>query len=115
MSRLLSIVAAVAISTVSVPPLSASGGAMPETAPTAASQWRPRPPHYAGVSMTRDVPIRMSDGVRLFADVYRPARADGTVVHRRLPVLVVLTAYNKSAPMITPDYLVRRGYVMVQV
>jgi putative CocE/NonD family hydrolase len=106
MSRLRSITAAVALSMASAPGLASAGHA---------EAWRPRPTQYAGVAVTRDVSIRMSDGVRLFADVYRPTRTDGTVVSRRLPVLVVLTAYNKSTQTITPDYLVRRGYVMVQV
>ena len=81
----------------------------------AASGWQPRSARFAGVTTRQDVPITMSDGVRLFADVHRPSRADGTAVSRRLPVLVVLTAYNKSVPMVSPDYLVRRGYVMVVV
>ncbi|HYJ69182.1 MAG TPA: CocE/NonD family hydrolase [Nocardioidaceae bacterium] len=119
MSRLLSIVAVAALTFVGAAgPSASSASAAASAAGSAASAsaaWRPRPPEYAGVTATRDVPIPMSDGVRLFADVYRPARADGTVVGRRLPVLVVLTAYNKSTPMTAPDYLVRRGYVMVQV
>jgi predicted acyl esterase len=82
---------------------------------TATSAWEARPARFADVATRHDVPITMSDGVRLFADIHRPARADGTVVSRRLPVLVVLTAYNKSVPMVSPDYLVRRGYVMVVV
>src|SRR5262245_3529781 len=81
----------------------------------ATSAWQPRPARFGGVTTRQNVPITMSDGVRLFADVHRPSRADGTAVSRRLPVLVVLTAYNKSVPMVSPDYLVRRGYVMVVV
>src|SRR5689334_17076446 len=45
------------------------------TAP--ASGWKARPATY-GVATTKDVALRMSDGVVLRADVLRPAKADGT-------------------------------------
>jgi putative CocE/NonD family hydrolase len=43
------------------------------------------------ISVETNVPIPMRDGVRLFADIYRPA-APG-----RYPVLLQRTPYNKSA------------------
>ncbi len=80
----------------------------------APSGWRPRPARYA-VHVTTDVPIRMSDGVVLRANVYRPAKADGTPVRGRFPVVLTQTPYNKETPRVgfRNDYLVRRGYVQV--
>jgi uncharacterized protein len=76
--------------------------------------WQARPARY-GVHVTEDVPVRMSDGVTLRVNVYRPARPDGSPVGRRLPVVLTQTPYNKSAPQLgfRNDYLVRRGYVQV--
>ncbi|HLN79179.1 MAG TPA: CocE/NonD family hydrolase [Nocardioidaceae bacterium] len=82
----------------------------------AASGWRPRSARY-GVNVTSDVPITMSDGVKLYANVYRPARADGSPASGRFPVIVTQTPYNKSAPQLgfRNDYLVEHGYVQVVV
>ncbi len=90
------------------------------TAPRAAaagqapSGWQPRPARY-GVNVTQDVPVTMSDGTVLRVNVYRPARADGSPVPRRFPVILTQTPYNKSAPQLgfRDDYLVQRGYVQV--
>jgi uncharacterized protein len=80
----------------------------------AASGWRPRPARY-GVHVTSDVPISMSDGATLYANVYRPAKADGSPVRGRFPVILTQTPYNKNAPGLgfRNDYLVQRGYVQV--
>ena len=61
------------------------------------------------VVVDKDVPMQTRDGVRLYADVYRPD-ADG-----RFPVLVVRTPYDKSADMALTekDYFPSRGYVVV--
>ena len=59
--------------------------------------WKPRPATY-GVARTTDVLITMSDGVRLDADVLRPAKADGTPAPGRFPVVLTQTPYNKNAP-----------------
>ncbi|NUS51878.1 MAG: CocE/NonD family hydrolase [Nocardioidaceae bacterium] len=76
--------------------------------------WRARPATY-GVHVTEDVPVTMSDGRVLRVNVYRPARADGSAVPRRFPVILTQTPYNKSAPQLgfRNDYLVQRGYVQV--
>ena len=50
---------------------------------------------YAGVSIQADVPIRMSDGTVLKADVYRPADAKKRPVSTKTPVIVNLTPYTK--------------------
>ncbi len=91
--------------------------AVPSPAGAASSwtRWSPRPATY-GVARTADVPIRMSDGVVLYADVLRPARADGTPAPGRFPVVLTQTPYNKNGALnFESDYLVRRGYVQVIV
>jgi putative CocE/NonD family hydrolase len=82
----------------------------------AAHAWTARPATYGVVKQT-NVPITMSDGVRLYADVVRPALKDGTVAPGRFPVVLTQTPYNKSAPQLNfeNDYLVERGYVQVIV
>lgn len=83
-----------------------------------ASDWRARPEQYPGIVKTTDIPIRMDDGVVLRGDLIQPANAQGEPVDRRLPVIVMITAYNKT--VVTggggglagpgPSYLVKRGY-----
>ena len=105
--------------------LLAGGAALPAlTTPAVAavspttppSGWKARPATYA-VSTTKDVALRMSDGVVLRADVLRPAKADGTPAPGRFPVIVTQTPYNKNAPRLNfaNEYLVQRGYVQVIV
>jgi putative CocE/NonD family hydrolase len=62
-----------------------------------------------------DLWIRMSDGAKLSADVYRPALPDGKPAPGRFPVLLTGTPYNKHATGLNfaSDYLVSRGYVQV--
>ena len=62
-------------------------------------------------SSTSDVPVTMSDGVILSADVYRPDKPG------RYPVLLTQTPYNKNRPRSPSgnEYLVRRGYAHVVV
>ena len=79
-----------------------------------AQPWKPRPATY-GVAVTKDVPITMSDGTVLSANVFRPARADGTPAPGRFPTLLVQTPYNKDSQDPHSDYLVQRGYVDVVV
>ena len=87
-------------------------------APASASRWKPRSEQYPGTVKTADLPIRMDDGVVLRGDLIRPANAQGEPIRRKLPVIVMVTAYNKTfigagggglggpgAP-----YLVKRGY-----
>jgi putative CocE/NonD family hydrolase len=82
----------------------------------AAQAWTPRAAKY-GVAKQQNVPITMSDGTRLFADVLRPAGRDGKPVARRFPVILTQTPYNKTSPQLNfeNDYLVERGYVQVIV
>lgn len=84
--------------------------AAPAPAP-AAGAWTPydRPAQYATV-VDSDVPVTMSDGTVLRADVHRPD-APG-----RFPVLLTQTPYNKVGPLGAANaYLVERGYVHVVV
>ena len=87
--------------------------ALPATGRAAA--WSARPAQYPKVAVQRDVPIKMSDGVTLYADVIRPADANGNAVLGRFPVLLTQTPYNKIATGLNfeTDYLVQRGYVQV--
>ena len=80
--------------------------------PAAAAGWTPydRPAQY-GVVEESNVPITMSDGVVLNAEVHRPD-APG-----RFPVIVTITPYNGGSGIIggANDYFVQRGYVHVVV
>ncbi|MEV6138403.1 CocE/NonD family hydrolase [Nocardia sp. NPDC051990] len=53
------------------------------------------PQEYADIHIDWDVPIRMSDGVILKANVYRPVDAAQRVVDKPLPTIVNLTPYTK--------------------
>jgi len=87
---------------------------LPSQASTSAKSWKARPATY-GVNVTKDVAITMSDGTVLSANVFRPARADGSAAPGRFPVLLVQTPYNKDTQDPHSDYLVQRGYVDVIV
>src|SRR3954464_13079548 len=102
------------VSTVTLSVLCALAALLPLGPAQAAPGWKERPATY-GVHVDEDVPVTMSDGVVLRVNVYRPARADGSPVQRRLPVILTQTPYNKSAPQLSfrNDYLVSHGYVQV--
>src|SRR4051794_7164728 len=59
--------------------------------------WAPRPPTYPGTVVRNDLAIPMSDGTILRGDLTLPADRDGDAVQGRFPVIVTITAYNKSA------------------
>jgi len=84
--------------------------------------WQPRPEQYPGTATTTDLAIPMDDGVVLRGDLVRPTRADGSVVTRPLPVIITITAYNKTVLSSggglggpAADYLVKRGYAQLTV
>jgi putative CocE/NonD family hydrolase len=91
------------------------------TTTTQASAWAPRPAQYPGTVTRKDLKIPMSDGTILRGDLTLPGDADGTAIDRRFPVVVTITAYNKSAQAQSglagadPSYLVRRGYAQLTV
>ncbi len=98
------------------------GASLSFTSASAATTWQPRGEEYANTVTERDVAIPMSDGTILRGDVMRPAGADGKAIDKRFPVLVTITAYNKtilgSAGGLggtEPSYLVKRGYVQLTV
>ncbi|GAB2535480.1 CocE/NonD family hydrolase [Nocardia heshunensis] len=63
------------------------------------------PPQYPGVHIDWDVPITMSDGTVLKANVYRPMDAAGHIVDTPLPTIVNLTPYTKLVSMIADSAL----------
>jgi uncharacterized protein len=77
--------------------------------------WKPPPAIASAVVKTTNIPVRMSDGIVLYADVVRPAATNGQALNRRLPVLLTQTPYNKNTPSLNfeDDYLVEHGYVQV--
>lgn len=83
-------------------------------APTALA-WKPPPAIASAVVKTTNVPVRMSDGIVLYADVVRPADSKGQPLPGRFPVLLTQTPYNKNTPSLNfeDDYLVEHGYVQV--
>lgn len=56
----------------------------------------PGPDQYPNVVAQHDVPITMRDGVKLYADVYRPADASGKAVPGRFPTVLDQTIFNKN-------------------
>ena len=76
--------------------------------------WAQQGEVYGVVLFARDLMIPMRDGVKLAADVYRPA-VDGVALPARLPILLQQTPYNKQGARLvdTAKYLASRGYVVV--
>ncbi|MXZ36195.1 MAG: CocE/NonD family hydrolase, partial [Acidobacteria bacterium] len=67
------------------------------------------------VAVFKDLMIPMRDGVRLAADIYRPAR-NGEVLPGPFPALLVRTSYDKQAEWLideVADCFTPRGYVLV--
>ena len=54
----------------------------------------------------------MRDGVRLAADIYRPAR-DGKPAPGRFPTLLTRTPYDKNGVKGEGTYYAERGYIVV--
>lgn len=89
-----------------------AGGTTATRAATPPPAWTTydRPAQYA-VAVDAHVPVTMSDGVVLNAEIRRPDTPG------RFPVIVTITPYNgtNGAISVTNDYLVQRGYVQVIV
>ncbi|MFF2552533.1 CocE/NonD family hydrolase [Nocardia sp. NPDC058058] len=62
-------------------------------------------PLYPNVHIDWDVPITMSDGTVLKANVYRPMDAQGRIVDTPLPTIVNLTPYTKLVSNIVDSAL----------
>lgn len=71
-------------------------------------------PPYQAVLFQVDLMIPMRDGVRLAADVYRPAR-DGKAVEEKFPILLQRTPYDKKGARLVEqaEYFASHGYVVV--
>ncbi|MGH9469867.1 MAG: CocE/NonD family hydrolase, partial [Terriglobia bacterium] len=65
------------------------------------------PSQPTGITVERNVPVKMRDGTILYADVYRP-RAQG-----KYPVLLQRTPYNKDGGASLGRRVAARGYVAV--
>ncbi|MGX1812091.1 CocE/NonD family hydrolase [Nocardia sp. NPDC055321] len=63
------------------------------------------PPLYPGVHVEWDVPITMSDGTVLQANVYRPMDAAGRIVETPMPTIVNMTPYTKLVYMLLDSAL----------
>lgn len=103
----------------SATPSPTAAAAVSTAAPTAPSKWRVRPEQYPGTATTSDIPIRMDDGTVLRGDLVRPADAQGQPIDKKLPVIVMITAYNKTVIAgggggllggAAAPFLVKRGY-----
>lgn len=68
-------------------------------------------PQFRNIETVRDVACTLSDGTKLYADIYRPAGGG------RFPVVVNRTPYNKGAAQAYayahPVWYARHGYVVV--
>ena len=60
----------------------------------------------------RNTMVAVRDGVRLAADVYRPAR-DGKPAEGRFPTLLTRTPYDKNGAAGEAAYYAARGYIVV--
>jgi len=98
---------------------------VPSAGAQAAAAWTPRPEEYPKTVTRTDLPITMDDGTVLRADLTLPADADGNAITAKVPVVVTITAYNKSTAQVPgvggtltgadPSYLVKRGYAQLTV
>jgi putative CocE/NonD family hydrolase len=115
---LLTVLACIAaLSALPAAPASAAGT-------VAGPTWTPRPEDYPNTVTRKDLAIPMDDGTILRGDLTLPADASGTAIAGRFPVIVTITAYNKSATGLPgagglaggdPSYLVKRGYAQLTV
>src|SRR3954469_13294124 len=69
-----------------------------------------------GTVIAKDVMIAMRDGVRLSADIYRPAR-DGELLPGPFPTILLRTSYDKTAQRYVStiaEFFVPHGFAVVQ-
>ena len=98
-ARVLAAIAAVsAIVAVGIPASAATPDGGADAVVWAAAQ--DGAPKYPTVHIDWDIPITMSDGTVLEANVYRPADAAGRPVDERTPTIVNMTPYTKLVSMI---------------
>ncbi|MFZ2172814.1 MAG: CocE/NonD family hydrolase [Rhodococcus sp. (in: high G+C Gram-positive bacteria)] len=78
------------------------------TGGVAGAQWQAAvdaPPAYPVIAIDWDVPITMSDGTVLKANVYRPADASGTPIGTKMPSVLNITPYTKLVSNIVDSML----------
>jgi len=101
--------------------LTLAGGVTPASA---ATSWKPRAEQYAKTVATKDLAIPMSDGTILRGDLTRPSLDGKTPIAGRWPIVITITAYNKTAIAsgfgstlagADPAYLIKRGYAQLTV
>ena len=80
----------------------------------AAAAWSPEPAKY-GVAEQHNVPVTMSDGTILRADVYSPANADGAGLSRRELEVVRLLSGGATNREIAEQLVVSRRTVDMHV
>ncbi|KRF12324.1 hypothetical protein ASG90_15185 [Nocardioides sp. Soil797] len=128
-SPLIAVLAGLALVATGVAAPAESAPTTPASAPVASarvaaadSTWTPRGEDHPNTTVIKDLAIPMSDGVTLRGDLMLPANADGKAVDQKLPVIVTITAYNKSLQGAAgglaggdPSYLVKRGYAQLTV
>jgi uncharacterized protein len=102
LARLLSLLLAVPMA-VSLAP--------PGVAPAASAEPRLPPPSYDSVS--REVLIRMDDGVKLAATIAFPSRNGSTRLRKPLPVVFGMTPYGRNAvcSCFEPEFWATRGMI----
>lgn len=71
-----------------------------------------RRPAESDVIVSSNVMITVRDGIRLAADLYRPA-SNGKPLPGRFPTLLTRTPYNKTGVEAEGKYYAGRGYVVV--
>lgn len=109
------------IASAAVAALTFTGLSLPSSAVAASKPWKPRAEQYPATVVEKDLKIPMSDGTVLRGDLVRPVDAKGKTVTKKLPVVVTITAYNKTAQGSTglaggdTSYLVKRGYLQLTV
>ncbi|MFT3901527.1 MAG: CocE/NonD family hydrolase [Gordonia sp. (in: high G+C Gram-positive bacteria)] len=98
MRKLLWAVAAFAIMALLAPLASAGAAPVGPSGGAAGKGWaytKDKKQRYPGVHIDWDVPIRMSDGTVLKANVYRPGDAADRPVAVKTPTIVTMTPYTK--------------------
>ncbi|MFL6089824.1 MAG: CocE/NonD family hydrolase [Aeromicrobium sp.] len=91
---------------------------------SATTTWTPRAEQYTSTVTTKDLAIPMSDGTVLRGDVTLPSADGKAPVAGRFPIVITITAYNKTVIAggfgstlagADPAYLVKRGYAQLTV
>nr|WP_245555547.1 CocE/NonD family hydrolase [Gordonia soli] len=86
------------LSTLVAVPATAGAAPIGPTGGSTGARWAAThdgPQPYAGVNIQWDVPIRMSDGTVLKANVYRPADRAERPTTKKTPTIVTMTPYTK--------------------